>query len=154
MDIVLLQELTNPFTFGFQGYIHYNTGISRRGTAIITRDTIVVTKLGRIPSGRAIAASLGALLIVNLYAHSGTSKRSEREAFFNNDLPFLLGYASDDILLGGDFSCLLEAADSTGLGSYSRSLATLVQGYSLRNAWQASPKSNACTITSHMEQLG
>jgi exonuclease III len=144
-DILLMQEATNPFTLGFQGYtIHYNTGTSRRGTAILTRDTIVVTNVFRIPSGRAIAESLGTLLIVNVLAPSGTSKRSEREAF-NNDLTFLLGSAPADILLGGDFNCILEAADSNGHGSYSRSLATLVQGYSLRDAWQARPDSHAYT---------
>jgi exonuclease III len=146
IDILLTLEVTNPFTLGFQGYtIHYNIGTSRRGTAILTRDTIVVTTLFRIPSGRAIAASLGTILIVNVYAPSGTSKRSEREAFINNDLHFLLGSAPADILLGSDFNCILEAADSTGHGSYSRSLATLVEGYSLRNAWQARPDSHVYT---------
>jgi exonuclease III len=111
-----MQEVTNPFTLGFQGYtIHYNTGTSQRGTAILTRDTIVVTSLFRIPSGRAIAASLGTLLIVNVDAPSGTPKRSERGAF-NNDLPFLLGSAPADTLLGGEFNCILEAVYSTGHG--------------------------------------
>jgi exonuclease III len=101
IDILLMQEVTHPFTTGFQGYtIHYNIGTTRRGNVILTRDTIVATNLSRIPSGRAIAATPETLLIINVYAPSGTSKRSEREAFFNNDLPFPLGSASDDILLG------------------------------------------------------
>ena len=146
IDILLLQEVTHPFNTGFQGYtIHYNIGTSRRGTAILTRDTIVVTNLSRLPSGRAIAATLGTLLIINIYAPSGTSKRAERESFYNNDLPLLLESASDDILLGGDFNCVLDAADSTGRGSFSRSLAALVQGYALRDAWQARPDSHAYT---------
>jgi len=45
--------------------------------------------------------------------------------------------ASADILLGGDFNCVLDAGDSTGHGSYSSSLSTLIHGYSLRDAWQA-----------------
>jgi exonuclease III len=103
-------------------------------TPALTRDTIVVTNLSRIPSGRPIAATLGTLHIINVYAPFGTSKRAERESF-NNDLPFFLESASDDVLLGGDFNCVLEAADSTGYGSFSHSLATLVQGYALREAW-------------------
>jgi hypothetical protein len=60
IDILFMQEVMNPFTLGFQGYtIHYKTDTSRQGTAILTRDTIVVTNLFRIPTGRAIAASLG-----------------------------------------------------------------------------------------------
>jgi len=137
IDILLLQEVTHPFNTGFQGYtIHYNIRTSRRGTAILTRDTIVVTNLSRLPSGRAIAATLGTLLIINIYAPSGTSKRAEWESFYNN-LPLLLESASDNILLGGDFKCVLDAADSTGNSSFSHSLATLVQGYALRDTWQS-----------------
>jgi exonuclease III len=121
-----MQEVTHHFTTGFQGYtIHYNIGTSRRGTANLIRETIVVTNLSRIPFGRATAVTLGTLIIIKVYAPSGTSKLSEREAFFNNDLPFFLRSAYDDILLGGDFNCVLKAADSTGHGSFSRSLATL-----------------------------
>ena len=43
------------------------------------------------------------------------------------------------MLLGGDFNCVLVASDSTGHANYSRSLATLIQGYALRDAWQAPP---------------
>jgi exonuclease III len=151
IDMLLMQGMTSLLTLGFQGYtIHYNIGTSRRGTAILTRDTILVTNLYRIPYGRTIAASLGTLLIVKVYAPCGNCKRSDREAFFNNDLPFLLGSAPADILLGGEFSCILEAVDSTGHGSYIRSLATLVQGYSLRDTWQARPDSQAYTYhTTH-----
>jgi exonuclease III len=91
LDILLMQEVTNPFNNGFQGYnIHYNIGTSRRGSAILTRESIVLTNITRIPSGRAIAGTFGALLIANVYAPSGTSKRTEREDFFNHDLPLTL----------------------------------------------------------------
>ena len=65
IDILFMKAMTRPFTTGFQGYtIHYNIGTSQRGTAVLTHDTIVVTNLSRIPSGRAIAATLGTLLII------------------------------------------------------------------------------------------
>jgi exonuclease III len=80
--------------------------------------------------------SVGEIHVVSIYAPSGTSKRLERETFFNNDLPYLLEMASEDILLGGDFNCVLDAGDTTGHGSYSRSLSTLIHGYSLRDAWK------------------
>jgi hypothetical protein len=140
-----MQEVTQQFTTGIQGYtIHYNIGTSRRGTAILTRDSIHFTNISRIPSGRAIAATLRTLLIINVYVPSGTARRSEREPFFNNDHPLLLGSASDDILMGGDFKCVLKAADSNEHGS-SRALATLVQGYALSDAWQARRDSNGST---------
>ena len=58
------------------------------------------------------------------------------------------------MLLGGDFNCVLEAADSTGHGSFSRSLATLVQGYALRDAWQARPDSHTYIHHTLTERLG
>jgi len=140
LDIILLQEVTHPLNVGLYGYtVYYNIGTNRRGTAILARDTVHITNISKLPSGRAIAAPLGTLLNINIYAPSGTAKRQEREAFFNNDLPYILGTASDDILLGGDFNCVLGANDSTGHGTFSRSLATLVQGYWIRDAWQARP---------------
>jgi endonuclease/exonuclease/phosphatase family metal-dependent hydrolase len=146
LDLVLLQEVTHQFNTPFPGYdIHYNIGSARRGTAFLLRNTLMATNLSRIPSGRAMAISAGGIHVVNIYAHSGTSKRLEREIFFNNDLPYLLDMASEDILLGGDFNCVLDAGDSTGHESYSRSLNTLIHGYSLRDAWQARPGNTAYT---------
>jgi len=100
---------------------------------------MVVTNLSRIPTARAIAATLGTLLIINIYAPSVTSKQAERKFFFHNGLPLLLGSPSDDILLVGDINCLLAAADFTEHGCFRRSLATLIKGYALRDTWQARP---------------
>jgi exonuclease III len=56
-DVLLLQEVVHPFSTAFYGYdVHYKIGTSRRGTAIVTRDTIQLTNISKIPSGRAIAA--------------------------------------------------------------------------------------------------
>ena len=49
-----------------------------------------------------MAASLGEIQIINIYAPSGTSKRRERENFYNNELPYILDTASADIVMGGD----------------------------------------------------
>jgi hypothetical protein len=53
--------------------------------------------------------------------------------------------ASEDLLLGSDFNCVMDAGDSTGHGSYSRNLNTLIHGTTLRYAWQARPGNTACT---------
>ena len=47
--------------------------------------------------------------------------------------------------MGGDFNCVLNAGDATGKASYSRSLSTLINGYSLRDVWQARPGNTAYT---------
>jgi hypothetical protein len=40
---------------------------------------------------------------------------------------------------------VLEAADATGQGTFSRSLAALVQGYSLQDEWKPPPGRNVYT---------
>jgi hypothetical protein len=55
---------------------------------------------------------------------------------FNNEFPYTLGTVSDDILLGVDFNSVHEANDSAGHRSFNRSLAALVRGNSLSDAWQ------------------
>jgi exonuclease III len=136
-DVLLLQEVAHPFPIVINGYqVFYNIGTNRRGTAILSRDTIPLTNISKLPTGRAIATSLATLLIINVYAPSSTSKRAEREPFYNNELPYILRTASGKIILGGDFNCVLEAKDATGHANYSRSLTILTQSYALSEAWQ------------------
>ena len=56
------------------------------------------------------------------------AKQVEREAFFNTVFVYLLRNAPENLLLGGDFNCVLDASDATGTCWYSRTLAALVQG--------------------------
>jgi exonuclease III len=111
----------------------------------VTRDTIQLTNISKIPSGRAISADYGTTHIINLYAPSGTAKRTERENFYNNDLIYLLRDVPEDLIIGGDFNCVLESQDSTGHANYSRALTTLIQGYALNDAWQIHSNPRAYT---------
>jgi len=43
------------------------------------------------------------------------------------------------VLLGGDFNCILEASDTTGVFTYSRALAELVHGLALTDTLQGNP---------------
>jgi hypothetical protein len=130
MDIVLLQKITQ-FTTPFASYdIHYNIGNTLRGTTFIIRNTLMVTNISGIPSGRAIAASFDGIHILNIYAPSGTSKRRAIELFFGNDLPYLIDMVSLELLLSWEFNCVLSAGESTGHSNYSRSLSALMHGYS------------------------
>jgi hypothetical protein len=65
--------------------------------------------------------------------------KQERERFFPSELPYLLIGASDHILLGGDFNCVLEPSDSTGYFNYICALAELVHGLALADTWQGNP---------------
>jgi exonuclease III len=117
LDIMLLQEVATPNLIVPMEYtVYHNLGSTGRGTAIVLRSQLELRSVLKLPSGRGVAADLQGLWIVNVYAPSGAERRREREAFFTFEVPYLLQPAADTILLGGDFNCILEPADSTGRG--------------------------------------
>jgi exonuclease III len=61
-----------------------------------------------------MTAKFRGITLINIYAPSGNSKRTEREYLFNNELAYLLRNTPTNILLGGDFNSVLEPADTTG----------------------------------------
>jgi exonuclease III len=73
------------------------------------------------------------ITLINIYAPFGTAKIVENENFFTADLTYLLRNAPENLLLGGDFNCVLQMADTTGHYTYGRALAELIQGYALRD---------------------
>ena len=46
-------------------------------------------------------------------------------------------------ILGGDFNCILEKTDSTGIHNYGQALAELIQGFKLQDSWQGNPSRKA-----------
>jgi hypothetical protein len=82
-----------------------------------------------------MAATYRGLLLVIIYAPSGTAKRTEREHFYNTALPKLLHFGHPHILLGGDFSCVIETIDIAGHFQNSRALTEMVRGLELKDAW-------------------
>ena len=128
LDMVFLQEVTNPTTLTVNGYTSYfNIGANMRGTAILARHNYPLANVTSLPTGRAIAADYNGIRLVNVYAPAGTAKRTDRERFFNSELPALFYNTSQSILLGGDFNCVLHPLDTTGHFQPSRAL-TLQRG--------------------------
>jgi hypothetical protein len=72
--------------------VHTNIGTESRGTAIIHKGMYNLTDIRLMPSGRDIVATFNGIQIVNIYiyAHSGAGRKTERENFFNVDVPRLL----------------------------------------------------------------
>jgi exonuclease III len=146
IDILMVQEVTETLTTNLQHYLlHFNIGINRSVTAFIVRETLNITNVARLPSGRAIVADIESMRVVNIYAPSGTAKRKERETFYNKELPAMLETKPVDIL-GGEFNCVLEGSDATGQGSYGRALAMLIKGCSFYDTWHQRP---GCEVFTH-----
>jgi exonuclease III len=91
LDVVFLQEVTSPDIRSITGYdTHMNIGTTMRGTAIMTKRQHQLTNIITIPSGRAIAAKLQGIHLINIYAPSGTARRAEREDFYIMELTHIL----------------------------------------------------------------
>jgi exonuclease III len=91
IDIAFLQEVTTPLDLHAYHYrAHLNLGTAGRGTAFVTRAGFDLSGVTGSPTGRIITTSFNDLLLVNIYAPSGTAKRTEREAFYNEELPGFL----------------------------------------------------------------
>jgi exonuclease III len=87
-DIIFLQEITDPELLQMRGYdVYYNIWSDISGTAIVARNDIILYNVNKSPSVRAIAAEYKGLHIVNIYAPSGTAKRTEREHLYNAEVP-------------------------------------------------------------------
>ena len=132
LDIVCLQEVVNSDVVQIGGYNAYiNLGRERRGTAILTREGMHVGQEKSTPSGRGIAIEINKLWYINIYAPSGAEKKSEREAFYNTELLMLIPASPVDLLLAGDFNCILHPADSTASVPTSPMLGRMVTGLGL-----------------------
>ena len=73
---------------------------------------------------------------------SVTARQQEREQFYNSEL---LRDTAENIILGGDFNCVLEKTDSTGIYNYSQALAEQVRGFKLQDSWQGDPSRKVYT---------
>ena len=134
-DIVYIQEVRDPGILTLQGYeTHLNIGTTMRGTAIMAKRQHVLTNIRTIPSGRAISAQLRDVTLINIYAPSGSAHRTEREKFFNAELIHILQEATTQVLLGGDFNCVLHPSDTTGQYHTSRALAEIIRGMTMTDA--------------------
>jgi hypothetical protein len=110
-----------------------------RGTAILAREGIKLSRIMLSPTGRAMAATFRDILLVNIYAPSGTNRRHERELFFNSELTHLLRTNHKHIICGGDFNCVLQPIDVLGQFTRSYALAELIKGFDMRDAWTQDP---------------
>jgi len=132
--------IDTPGTLNVRGYApHLNIGTSMRGTAILARNEITLTNIIKVPSGRAMATTYNGLLIINVYAASGTARRTDRESFYTSELTCVLQAASHNVILGGDLNCVLHLVDTTGPFLTSRTLMEIVRGLTLANTWTQDP---------------
>jgi hypothetical protein len=136
IDLALLQEVTNTKFIIFRRYTsHINMGTEGRGTAILAKDCFLLTDIHRIPTGRGISALFNGIRIINIYAPSGSEKKREKEEFYTDVVERLFTHSSDNMVLAGDFNCVLIPSACTESLNISRALGRLVTGLDLVDVW-------------------
>lgn len=86
-DVIFVQEVHfESFVFLPQYVAFVNISKDEKGTAILVRKSIEVKAPLLDPSGRIISLEIGGINFVNVYGHSGSQYRAERDDLFRNKL--------------------------------------------------------------------
>lgn len=119
-DIIFLQEVEND-KLNLPGYnVVSNIDVARRGTAIALKHHIQFSNVERSLNSRLIALRVNeSITLVNVYAHSGSQNRTQREELFNFTLSHYLRHNTQHIILGGDFNSVIRPCDATGDSNFS-----------------------------------
>lgn len=75
--------------------------------------------------------------IINLYAPSGSQNKTERENFYTNTLAYHIRNLNNNIIIGGDFNCVLDKIDIKGEFNHSHALSTLVKDLHFTDIWRS-----------------
>jgi len=143
----MLQEVTSKQHIEVNGYyVIDNIGTAGRGTALLIREELQVDRIKRIPSGRGVAVYYNNICLIKLYAPSGTTNRSEREAFFfNSEVLDILPTTPNEIIMAGDCNCVQADRDCTGRRNSSKRLDKLIRGLQLVDVWNVTMNDRAYT---------
>lgn len=144
IDVAFLQEVAfDNFSFLPSYTSLINISIDRKGTGVLIKDNIDFHSFVLDPSGRIISVVINDINFVNVYAHSGTNKKREREDLFLNQMTVHLSKTNCmySVMLG-DFNCILEPNDSnSSIKNVSKGLRTLVNAFNFKDI--ASEKKSA-----------
>lgn len=135
IDIMFLQEVEND-KLSIPGYtVVCNVDHARRGTAIALKEHIQFSNVERSLDSRLLAMRINNVTLVCIYAPSGSQYRAERKYFLNNTVAYYLRHNPQNVILAGDFSCVLRQSDATG-SNPSPALSATVQQLLLRDVWE------------------
>lgn len=135
VDIVLLQEALSPQIADITGYEAIVNIGTEAGTMILYKQGIPCSPLAILPTGRGIAAKFHDILLLNVYAPSGSNARAARKAFFSGGIAHLITDMRLRIVMGGDFNCVVRQLDQTPNFNFSQELLTLTTELQLVDTW-------------------
>jgi exonuclease III len=115
-DVIFLQEVVFTNFDIFYGYeVIVNNGSAARGTAVLIRNGIDCREILLSICGRIISFMIGDTIFVNVYPISGGQYTRERRDFFLNEIiPHFNKPNANNMIIAGDFNCILDSADTRG----------------------------------------
>jgi len=123
IDIALLQEVTHANFSAIRRYTAcVKEGTERRRKAILAEEGLTLSNIQRLPSRMGISATYSSIRVINIHASSGADRKAERESFYNKDTMHLLPLTRTELILAGEFNCVISNDDCTGQRSRSRAL--------------------------------
>lgn len=114
IDLVFLQEVAfENFGFISSHVCLVNISDDNKGTAVLIRRCIDFENVLMNPNGRILSVVVGKVNFVNVYAHSGSQYKNQRDVLFSHDIIPHLSSIYPNVILG-DFNCILLNQDSNG----------------------------------------
>lgn len=119
VDVLLLQEVVyENFLFLPSHYAFVNISSDNKGTAILVRKSMNISNVLLESNGRIVSLVVNGVNFVNVYAHSGSNYRRERNDLFTNLISVHLSKQEASYsVIGGDFNCTLEEGDRNAMSS-------------------------------------
>ena len=122
IHIILFQAATHNDFVMIRGYNTYtNVGINKRGTTVLTRETINFTNITRLPSGWGMAA-----FCRNIYMRCLAHPIDRRENIFTiwNSIVAVTAPNNDHRV---DFNCVLRNNDCTRNTNFSQAIEKIIR---------------------------
>lgn len=112
LDVVFLQEVAfENFSFIRSHKAIVNISEDGKGTGVLLRTNIDYSNCVLNSNGRITSVCIDNINFINIYAHSGSKFKKERDLLFTQDILIHLAIGKENLLLG-DFNCIVNPDDS------------------------------------------
>lgn len=134
LDIIFVQELAfENFTFLSTHTAITNISDDGKGTGILLRNNLVFSNVILNVNGRLSSVTVDSINYINVYAHSGSGFKKERNILFNEDILVHLAHGKENVIVG-DFNCVLNGDDMIGSAkNFCRGLKNLIDSLDLKD---------------------
>ena len=134
LDIIFVQELAfENFSFISSHTAIVNISEDKKGTGVLLRNNVNYSDVILNVNGRITSLTVDSINYINIYGHSGSGFKKEREILFRDDILIHLAHGKENLIVG-DFNCVLNGDDMTGsVKNFCGGLKTLIASLELKD---------------------